>query len=292
MPQGPSLHSRFKMSSNAPTETSSQMPEEPARNLPFQVSPPVTPTSPTQSSLSVPERDLHQQETQGPSRPSASMQIQAGPVMGASLPILRSLLLHPSHQIPSRSSARSGVQVPVGPMVLPPNYGDQQNRPAAPRNYRKMRTVYTNEQKSLLRKHFDECTYPNREKRKELASLIRVTENEIQVCLSSRALTATICNPPNQTPELCALKCLGLLWKVNIHASRAGPPILLQLWVEIWMNIIVMQGLRDLDLRAHSPIQDTLTESSLGFWCQVIYILSFFNPLGSYTFGPLCCGFM
>ena len=98
--------------------------------------------------------------------------------------------------------------------------------------------------------------------------------------------------PPKQTPELCALKCLGQLWKVNIHASRAGPPILLQLRVEIRMNIIVLQGLRDLDLRAHSTIQDKLTESSLGFWCQVIYILSFLNPLGIYTFGLLCCGLM
>lgn len=195
MPQGPSLHSRFQISSNAPTETSSQKPEEPARNLPFQVSPLVTPTSPMQSSLSVPERDLHQQESQGPSRPNASIQLQPGPVMGPSFPILRSLLLYGSHQIPSSSSARSGVQVPVGPMVLPPNYGARQNRPAAPSKDRKTRTVYTKEQKRLLQNHFDECAKPNKEKCKQLASLIRVTEKEIQVCLSSLPLTATICNP-------------------------------------------------------------------------------------------------
>ena len=78
------------MSSNAPTETSSQMPQEPARNLPFQVSPLETPTCPMQSSLSVPERDLCRQDSQGPSRRSI-IQMQLGPVMGPGFPILYEL---------------------------------------------------------------------------------------------------------------------------------------------------------------------------------------------------------
>ena len=124
--------------------------------------------------------------------------------MSPDLPILRSLLVHPHHQIPSRSSVRSNFQVPVGPMVLSPNYGYRQKRLGAPR---KMRTVYTREQKDLLQRYFAECTYPKREERRKLALLIGVTAHEIQVCLSSLSLTAEISNlpTPNQTPELGAL---------------------------------------------------------------------------------------
>ena len=72
MAEGPSLYPKFQMSSNAPIEISSQMPQEPARNLPFQMcqNPLLTPASPMQSSLSVPEMDLHLQEFQGSSRKS------------------------------------------------------------------------------------------------------------------------------------------------------------------------------------------------------------------------------
>ncbi|XP_052028072.1 homeobox protein DLX-4-like, partial [Apodemus sylvaticus] len=157
-PKVPPLHSRFQMSSNAPTETSSQMPQEPAGNLPFQVSPLVTPTSPMQSSLSAPERDLHQQESQGPSRRSR-------------------------------------------PMVLSPNYGYRQKRLGAPR---KMRTVYTREQKDLLQTYFAECTYPKREERRKLALLIGVTAHEIQIWFkNSRAKSKrkNLKNIPAAPPE-------------------------------------------------------------------------------------------
>ncbi|XP_028624750.1 homeobox-leucine zipper protein ROC2-like [Grammomys surdaster] len=79
MPEDPSLHSEFQMSSNAPIETSFQMPQELAKNLPFQVcqSPLVTPRSPMQSSLSVIKRDLGQQESQSPSRQSRPMVLSA-----------------------------------------------------------------------------------------------------------------------------------------------------------------------------------------------------------------------
>ncbi|XP_052036629.1 homeobox protein DTH-1-like [Apodemus sylvaticus] len=77
------------MPSSAPIETRPQRLQETARNLPFQVyyGPILTPTNPMQSSLSVPERDLHQQEFQGPSRKSGSVVLsekygdhQSGPV--------------------------------------------------------------------------------------------------------------------------------------------------------------------------------------------------------------------
>ncbi|XP_052037606.1 homeobox protein DTH-1-like, partial [Apodemus sylvaticus] len=89
MAEVPSLCPKFQMPSSAPIETRPQRLQEPARNLLFQIhhSPILTPTSPRQSSLSVPERDLHQQEFQGPSRKSGSVVLsekygdhQSGPV--------------------------------------------------------------------------------------------------------------------------------------------------------------------------------------------------------------------
>ena len=82
MAEGPSLYTKFQLSSNAPIENRSQMLQEPARNLPFQMcqNPLLTPTSPVQSSLSGPERDLHLQEFQGQSR-KLGIQMQLDPVM-------------------------------------------------------------------------------------------------------------------------------------------------------------------------------------------------------------------
>lgn len=183
MAQGPSLHSKFQMSSNAPIETSFQMHQEPARNLPFQVcqSLLVIPGSPVQPNHSVPERDLCQQESQDPSRKS-SIQMQPGHVMGPHLPTLRSLLVHPSHQIPPRSSVRSGFQGSLGSMVLSPNYDGQKVSLVAPGKHQKICIVYTKEQKCscLLQEHFVKYTYPNREESMALASLIGVIVNEIQ----------------------------------------------------------------------------------------------------------------
>ncbi|EDL38033.1 mCG1042248, partial [Mus musculus] len=60
------------MALNIPIELSSQILQEPARNLAFEMfqSPLVTPGSTMQSSFSVPERNILQQESQGPSRQS------------------------------------------------------------------------------------------------------------------------------------------------------------------------------------------------------------------------------
>nr|AAL68801.1 OBOX2 [Mus musculus] len=75
MAEGPSLHPKLQVDSNIPIEISSQIPQEPARNLAFQMrqSPLVTPGSTTKSSLSVPERNLLKQESEGPSRQSGCM---------------------------------------------------------------------------------------------------------------------------------------------------------------------------------------------------------------------------
>uniref|UniRef100_A0A8C6HHG3 Oocyte specific homeobox 6 n=1 Tax=Mus spicilegus TaxID=10103 RepID=A0A8C6HHG3_MUSSI len=205
MPQDPSLHSKFQMSSSAPIEISFQMHQEPARNLPFQVcqSPLVIPRSPMQSSLSVPERDLCPQESQGSSRKS-SIQMQPGLVMDPTLPILRSLLMHSPHQIPSRSSVRSGFQGSLGPMVRSPSYGDRQISLVTPRKHRKIRTVYTEEQKCVLKKHFHKCTYPNREQRMALAVLVGVTANEIQIWFKNhraKSKRESLQNVPAALPE-------------------------------------------------------------------------------------------
>ena len=98
MAEGPSLHPKLQVASNIPIEIRSQIPQELAKNLPFQMSqsPLVTPGSTMQSSLSVPERNLLQQESEGSSRQSG-IQMQPGALMGPSLPILRRLSAHPSH---------------------------------------------------------------------------------------------------------------------------------------------------------------------------------------------------
>ena len=97
MAEGPSLHPKLQVASNIPIEIRSQIPQEPARNLAFQMSqsPLVTPGSTMQSSLSVPERNLLQQESEGPSRQSG-IQMQQGAIMGPGLPTLRRLSGHPS----------------------------------------------------------------------------------------------------------------------------------------------------------------------------------------------------
>ena len=97
MAEGPSLHPKLQVDSNIPIEISSQIPQEPARNLAFQMrqSPLVTPGSTTKSSLSVPERNLLKQESEGPSRQSG-IQMQQGAIMSPVLPTLRRLSGHPS----------------------------------------------------------------------------------------------------------------------------------------------------------------------------------------------------
>ena len=98
MAEGPSLHPKLQVASNIPIELSSQILQEPARNLAFEMfqSPLVTPGSTMQSSFSVPERNLLQQESQGPSRQSG-IQMQPGALMGPGLPTLRRLSGHPCH---------------------------------------------------------------------------------------------------------------------------------------------------------------------------------------------------
>ena len=98
MAEGPSLHPKLQVASNIPIELSFQIPQDPARNLAFQMcqNPLVTPGSTMQSRLSVPERNLLQQESQGPTRQSG-IQMQPGALMGPGLPTLRRLSGHPSH---------------------------------------------------------------------------------------------------------------------------------------------------------------------------------------------------
>ncbi|XP_063136643.1 oocyte-specific homeobox protein 5 [Rattus norvegicus] len=87
--EGPSFYPKFQMSSYTPMDTSSQLPQEPAWNLAFQMgqSPLVTSRTPMQSSPSVPEQNLNWQESQGSSRESKPMALsdkyggkQTGPV--------------------------------------------------------------------------------------------------------------------------------------------------------------------------------------------------------------------
>ena len=180
-----SLHPKFQVASNIPRETSFLVPKEPTRYLPFQMcqSPLVTPTCPLQSSHSVHERDLHQKDSQEPSR-NSGMRMQTSVVMGPGLPTLRRLSGQPSHQILSRTSVSSGFPVPIGSMPLSDKYYNKQSGPVATRKCRKERTVYSKEQKCLLQEHFHQCQNPDLEQRKALALLIGVTEYKIQVCLS------------------------------------------------------------------------------------------------------------
>ena len=185
MAEGPSLHPKLQVALNIPIELTSQIPQDPARNLAFQMcqNPLVTPGSTMQSRLSVPERNLLQQESQGPTRQSG-IQMQPGALMGLGLPTLRRLSGQPSHQILSRTSVSSGFPVPIGSMPLSDKYYNKQSGPVAPRKCRKERTVYSKEQKCLLQEHFHQCQNPDLEQRKALALLIGVTEYKIQVCLS------------------------------------------------------------------------------------------------------------
>uniref|UniRef100_A0A8I5ZQU1 Oocyte specific homeobox 6 like n=1 Tax=Rattus norvegicus TaxID=10116 RepID=A0A8I5ZQU1_RAT len=86
MSEGPSFYPKFQMSSYTPRDISSQLPQEPAWNLAFQMgqSPLVTSRTPMQSSPSVREQKVHWQESQGPSRPSSRSdkygKKQTGPV--------------------------------------------------------------------------------------------------------------------------------------------------------------------------------------------------------------------
>lgn len=162
MSKDSSLHPKFQMASNIPRETSFLVPKEPTRYLPFQMcqSPLVTPTRPLQSSHSVHERDLHQKDSQEPSR-NSGMRMQTSVVMGPGLPTLRRLSGQPSHQILSRTSVSSGFPVPIGSMPLSDKYYNKQSGPVAPRKCRKERTVYSKEQKCLLQEHFHQCQNPD-----------------------------------------------------------------------------------------------------------------------------------
>eukprot|EP00073_Rattus_norvegicus_P041917 XP_008771600.1 PREDICTED: homeobox protein ceh-37-like [Rattus norvegicus] len=190
------------MSSYTPMDTSSQLPQEPAWNLAFQMgqSPLVTSRTPMQSSPSVPEQNLNWQESQGSSRES-SIQMQPGPVMDPGLPTLRSPSGHPSHQRPSTPSSRSGFHVPIEPMALSDKYGGKQTGPVAPRKRRKERTQYSAKQKSVLQEHFAECQYPDKKQCLELASLVRVTEKEIKVWFKNNRAKCKQKNVPEALPE-------------------------------------------------------------------------------------------
>lgn len=229
MANGSSWYPKFQMSSNVPTETSSQIPQEPARNLPFQMyqCPIVIPRSPMQSSLLVPERDLCQQQSPGLSRKS-SIRMQPDSEMGLGLSTLRKFSGRPSHLIPSRTSVRSGFHVRIRPTAL----SAKQTGHMAPRKLRKERILYSKKQKRLLQEHFEKCQSPNREQRVELALLVGVTEKDIQVCLSLFSQSNSNNAPfPIRHLNYVLLKFLGqcsLIYFVDIHASNAGPHILHQ----------------------------------------------------------------
>lgn len=89
-------------------------------------------------------------------------------------------------------------------MALSDKYGGKQTGPVAPRKRRKERTQYSEKQKSVLQEHFAECQYPDKKLCLELASLIRVTEKEIKVCLSLYPQSHSKNTLSNQVPEFCA----------------------------------------------------------------------------------------
>jgi len=236
MSEGPSFYPKFQMSSYTPRDISSQLPQEPAWNLAFQMgqSPLVTSRTPMQSSPSVREQKVHWQESQGSSIES-SIQMQPGPVMNPGLPTLRRPSGHPSHQSPSRPSSRSGFHVPIGPLVESDKYGKKQTGPVAPRKPRmEKRTQYSTKQKSVLQECFAECQYPDQKLCMELASLVGVTEKEIKVCLSlyPQSHSKNI-HFPIRYLNFVLLKCMGQCgqfgWWIFIHASNAVPHILHQL---------------------------------------------------------------
>ncbi|KAM7340273.1 hypothetical protein ACRRTK_000888 [Alexandromys fortis] len=63
---------------------------------------------------------------------------------------------------------------------------DKQVNPEAPRKQRKERTIYSEEQKVLLQRHFDQDERPSLQKRMELALMIGVTEYEIKIWFKNR----------------------------------------------------------------------------------------------------------
>ncbi|XP_038956422.1 oocyte-specific homeobox protein 6-like [Rattus norvegicus] len=203
MSEGPSFYPKFQMSSYTPRDISSQLPQEPAWNLAFQMgqSPLVTSRTPMQSSPSVREQKVHWQESQGSSIES-SIQMQPGPVMNPGLPTLRRPSGHPSHQSPSRPSSRSGFHVPIGPLVESDKYGKKQTGPVAPRKPRmEKRTQYSTKQKSVLQECFAECQYPDQKLCMELASLVGVTEKEIKVWFKNNRAKCKQKNVPEALPE-------------------------------------------------------------------------------------------
>ncbi|XP_041527064.1 homeobox protein OTX-like [Microtus oregoni] len=85
------------------------------------------------------------------------------------------------HQIPLISSVSSGCKVSQVPIASSDKCGDQQVHPEVPRKQRRERTVYTEEQKVLLQRHFDQDKDPSLQKRMELALMIGVTEYAIKI---------------------------------------------------------------------------------------------------------------
>ena len=88
---------------------------------------------------------------------------------------------HPRHQIPLSSSVSSGCKGSQVPIASPDKCGDQQVHPEVPRKQRKERTVYTEEQKVLLQRHFEQEKRPRLQNRMELALRIGVTEYAIKI---------------------------------------------------------------------------------------------------------------
>lgn len=99
-------------------------------------------------------------------------------------PSLQMLGTGTAHQILLSSSVSSGCKGSQVPVASSDKCGDQQVHPEAPRKQRKERTVYSEEQKVLLQRHFDQGNYPSQKKLMELALMIGVTEYEIKVCIA------------------------------------------------------------------------------------------------------------
>ena len=117
--------------------------------------------------------------------------VSLDPSTQPSLQMLGTGTAHHRHQIPLSSSVSSGCKGSQVPVASSDKCGDQQVHPEAPRKQRKERTVYSEEQKVLLQRHFDQGKNPSQKKRMELALMIGVTEYEIKVCI---ALIPVLCS--------------------------------------------------------------------------------------------------
>lgn len=112
--------------------------------------------------------------------------------------------VHPRHQIPLCSSVSSGCKGSQVPIASSDKCGDQQVHLQLPRKQRKERTVYTEEQKVLLQRHFDQEKRPSLQQRVELALMIGVTEYAIKIWFKnqrSRDKKKHLCKTHEVLPE-------------------------------------------------------------------------------------------